>query len=404
MFLLAALAAVLVANELVAVPSEGSSPKQCTRTGSLSLLQATSQTSKTLQSEWPAQPTHAEGSRLSAAAWLKEAAERGHVMLQEVQAQVHRRLRTQGVLSLMTVPFILMAFCVLSVGIAALVHPERAQNSARSSSRGRIEQHVEDDTQTLRSLRLPADALTVSKSKDKQRTPTLLGRLFPDFQKSIQASPGKYGQAEFCPDLVVPKGCECVLLVPLTPLCMGPFDVCDPNGEVVLCVLPKSKSSPTSSPGTPGLTASKAAERRVSFGPMTLGPSWRLELTTGKGVLLAQTSCTCTSTGSGGGDSAQSYELLTADGGYYATLRGNSEGFELDAAGTTIHFWGSFDHHAVNITDAAGKLLATTELCVADFDSTGEYYRLRVAPLVDVGLLLCSLICIDQAGALSRRT
>lgn len=29
-----------------------------------------------------------------------------------------------------------------------------------------------------------------------------------------------------------------------------------------------------------------------------------------------------------------------------------------------------------------------------------RFYRLRVAPLVDVGLLLCSLVCIDQAREL----
>ncbi len=32
-----------------------------------------------------------------------------------------------------------------------------------------------------------------------------------------------------------------------------------------------------------------------------------------------------------------------------------------------------------------------------------RFYRLRVAPLVDVGLLLCSLVCIDQAMELDKR-
>jgi len=97
---------------------------------------------------------------------------------------------------------------------------------------------------------------------------------------------------------------------------------------------------------------------------------------------------------------------MTSTGVNYATLRRNStqEGYELVTPERTMHFWGSFDHHAVNITDEAGKLLATTELCAADWDPTGEFYRLRVAPLVDVGLLLCSLVCIDQVAALVRRT
>ena len=33
----------------------------------------------------------------------------------------------------------------------------------------------------------------------------------------------------------------------------------------------------------------------------------------------------------------------------------------------------------------------------------GRFYRLRVAPMVDVGLLLCSLVCIDQVGTSESR-
>ncbi|CAE6971206.1 unnamed protein product [Symbiodinium natans] len=255
-------------------------------------------------------------------------------------------------------------------------------------------------------VRLPANALAQSRgSKSFGANSSLPGRASYMQAASPSPSPTREGsdlddraeaRGDFCPDLIVPRGCECVLLVPILPLSLGPFSVCDPNGHVVLRVLPKSLAQ-GSSPSSPRRSASmgrRPRPRSVSFGPDALGSSWRLELTTGSGELLAQSACCRTGKVSPEWSSCPSFSLMTSTGANYATLRRNAqEGYELVTPERTMHFWGSFDHHAVNITDEGGKLLATTELCAADWDPTGEFYRLRVAPLVDVGLLLCSLVC-----------
>lgn len=284
------------------------------------------------------------------------------------------------------------------------------------------------------SLRLPAHAFSKqtlvgapdsfiqprSKATSPAATPLAHRRLSAKeevFDKFATAGPGAATSPqtsvgyEFCPDLVVPKGCECVLLVPIAPLFRERFSIYDPNGNVVLHVLPESvgrQSTPsTGAPGLKSILRSRGGQsRHASVGSKTTGASWYLELTTAAGDVLAQSSCQCsTPRDSPEWSSQPSFQIMTADGDCYATLRRKVEdGYELSTPAQTIHFWGSFNHHAVNITDAAGKLLATTELVAAEFDPAGEYYQLQVAPLVDVGLLLCSLICIGKVESLVRRT
>eukprot|EP00913_Durusdinium_trenchii_P025009 g23474.t1 len=248
--------------------------------------------------------------------------------------------------------------------------------------------------------------------------------------------------------------------------------VCDPNGHVVLRITPKSGGA---SPSPAVRSARPSVVRKsVTFGPESLGSSWRIELSTGAGEFLAQSSfCKAGKSPHSSTAGAASFALMRADGAHYATLQRNpqehgtpvvavdaeltlftrawcvaelaqgqrmgmaqslklrnkavllerkqtleclkveemqatrpadkDEGYELTLPDGMIYFWGSFDHHAVNITDEGGKLLATTELCCSDWDPTGEFYRLRVAPMVDVGLLLCSLVCIDQVSVLKSQ-
>eukprot|EP00933_Yihiella_yeosuensis_P023608 TRINITY_DN18384_c0_g1_i1.p1 TRINITY_DN18384_c0_g1~~TRINITY_DN18384_c0_g1_i1.p1 ORF type:complete len:549 (-),score=77.45 TRINITY_DN18384_c0_g1_i1:288-1934(-) len=200
-----------------------------------------------------------------------------------------------------------------------------------------------------------------------------------DAQQS-QAKAEQQAEIEFCPDLVVPSGCECVLLAPVRPLNLGPYDVCDPNGHVVLRVMPR---------------------------PTLKRQQFQIELLTGSGDFLAQARVaepTPKSVFHDVGSKDTEFHLLRSNGAYFATLqRDEQDNFHLVTGSGKIFFWGSFDHHAVNITDSTGNLLATTELSASDFDPCGEYYRLRAAPLVDVGLLLCSLICIDMT-LLTRRS
>jgi len=58
-------------------------------------------------------------------------------------------------------------------------------------------------------------------------------------------------------------------------------------------------------------------------------------------------------------------------------------------------YYGNFCQKAVNVTNASGQLVCTSERCLMDFD-TAPHYQVRVAPQTDAGLLLCGLLSIDK--------
>jgi len=192
--------------------------------------------------------------------------------------------------------------------------------------------------------------------------------------------------AFFCPDLVVPPGCECILKVPTAALSRGPFDVTDVNDNAVLHIEPRVINVRPSI--VPGGTEQRQAHRLV--------------LTTEYGTIMAQ----C-------GPSAAPREcvLLRAAGDHYAKITGTEEKAYtmLTRTGLKLFFWGSFEDHAMNVIDSSGRLIAKTG-SIADLPASGEtvnmaapessqgspIYRLRVAPLMDVGLVLCGLLCIQH--------
>jgi hypothetical protein len=204
---------------------------------------------------------------------------------------------------------------------------------------------------------------------------------------------GTGGNYHFCEDLVVPPYKECMLLVPIRhQIPTGAFNVTDTSGSVVLHVSVRGSSSAPLAQ----VQATGASQRR-------------LVLSTATGETLVQ--CCTSATHKfplpnllpDEGLGTTEFKLLRAAGDYYASLLRceppNPEGTRYllkTIRGTRFHFWGAFERHAVNITDERGKLLATTEVCQVDFDTNGQYYRLRVAPLTDVGLILCGLLCIHH--------
>jgi hypothetical protein len=57
---------------------------------------------------------------------------------------------------------------------------------------------------------------------------------------------------------------------------------------------------------------------------------------------------------------------------------------------------GNFREHAIHIANEDHRMLADTEPHVMRFDPSGSFYKLRVSECVDVGLVLCALLSIDQ--------
>lgn len=174
---------------------------------------------------------------------------------------------------------------------------------------------------------------------------------------------------QFCPDLVVPEQCECMLMVPVYAP-NGTFSICDMNGRTVLHASAQTKSGPQ-------------------------GALWQLTLHTITGEALAH----CVEARGGSLSIGMEFHILDAKAerfGSIIQLQGQQR-FELTTvSGLKLNFWGNFQTQAVNVTDVHGGLLATTEPCGADFEQTGNYYNLRVAPLANVGYSLCALLCIGQ--------
>lgn len=184
-------------------------------------------------------------------------------------------------------------------------------------------------------------------------------------------------EMQCCPDLVVPQHCECILLLPLDlGKNLKSFGITDVNGSPVLNASPQAASMMNPWRAT---VSTATGENLVQCCEARQGPEVEFHILRAGGQLFAK--LTYSPSTDGVGDR------------YLLTLR----------SGAVLHFWGNFDNCAVNITDDGNRLLSTTEIGPANFDPEGKYCRLRVAPLADVGLALCGLLCIGQHMTSQRR-
>jgi len=201
----------------------------------------------------------------------------------------------------------------------------------------------------------------------------------------------------FCSELVVPPGSECILKVHARPLSFGPFDVTDINDNAVLHVEPRSVNIPAAGMGPAS---------SISLGAPDTVPCQRLVLTTEYGTVMAQ----C---GPSLGRGKRECVLLRAGGDHYARInKAEDQGaFVMSTlSGLRLVFCGSFNSEdkVMSVVDGSGRLVAKTgsvSSLMASEKVAGStdleplpphVYRLWVAPLVDVGLVLCGLLCIQH--------
>eukprot|EP00931_Biecheleriopsis_adriatica_P022658 TRINITY_DN14497_c0_g1_i1.p1 TRINITY_DN14497_c0_g1~~TRINITY_DN14497_c0_g1_i1.p1 ORF type:complete len:493 (-),score=96.51 TRINITY_DN14497_c0_g1_i1:257-1735(-) len=98
-------------------------------------------------------------------------------------------------------------------------------------------------------------------------------------------------------------------------------------------------------------------------------------------------------------------EICTPSGEVFGLLAKDSSGYQLLSSfgQKLLRLQGDFRRKAVSITAASGELVCTTERCTVDFEG-GKHYQVRVAPSVDAGLVLCSLLAVDKVeGAIVDR-
>jgi len=196
---------------------------------------------------------------------------------------------------------------------------------------------------------------------------------------------------QLCPGLVVPLGSECILAVqPVAPMpssCeskMTTVQILDLCGKPVLkatvCRMRKSSSKP-------------AVTLR-----MLESPHGRLESS-----VLATCSEDCAENGH--------RQMCIRDSnnkifGHLGRDLSVTNRYMLQCvSGTdtrdstkkcTVSFEGSFGNHKVLIQNDYQEQLADSEECVMNFSPCTKFYKLRVASGVDVGLMICCLVSIDE--------
>lgn len=185
---------------------------------------------------------------------------------------------------------------------------------------------------------------------------------------------------DFCPDLIVPAGCECILIVPSRPKRGEPFNITDNNGSTVLTVADDEGSAGSAFP-----------RRALVAGGLVLAKCGRAESSVPSSMV----------------DRAIDFELISSKGDVWAELKYEPrEGSEeqdrctiKSKTGRQLLVMGSVRHNALNVTDHHGGLLATTEPMTSTGPvghAPGTIFRLRIAPQADVGLVLCALICLQH--------
>lgn len=201
-----------------------------------------------------------------------------------------------------------------------------------------------------------------------------------------------------CPGLIVPKSNECVLALPAHASrkdsnLMG-LDICEISGVPMLRATVQSP-----------VEAGRSSTSRSGRGPNSGGmPTVTLWSANGQKCLVAYCWAFVEADGR---KSAYVYDAgeevfghITKVGTFRTPTASPRYVVSSCRQGPQILLQGNFMERAVNITNDRGKILADTEPCSMNFDPLGEYYRLRVIELVDVGLIICSLLSVLQMEGL----
>jgi len=193
----------------------------------------------------------------------------------------------------------------------------------------------------------------------------------------------------FCPELVVPRGHEAVLAVPLQD--SASFEVRDVEGKPVIRAesAPHEQHRPVVVLHAAGPQGKRLAFCRLaSHGLGAPAPAGRpaVDIYNAREERFGTIS------------KVGSPNLLPAMWRTQDQPRPTAEPFRpcyvFSGSGTNLLLSGNFVDHAVSITGEQRELIADTEPSPMAFDHQGMYYRLRVASSGDVGLILSALLAI----------
>lgn len=202
--------------------------------------------------------------------------------------------------------------------------------------------------------------------------------------------------SHLCPGLVVPPGSECFLAVRATVTTTAnqvEFDVVDLGGRAVFRV-EVTRSFQTSRPWPAQMLVNPTVVLRTL--PRPGGP---------ESSVLAYCCSVAKDSPRGndvpGGGSRRHVYMYGPDDELFAHLvkEDSKQSYVLTSGrlGLRLLFEGIFSQNVVNVYSDLKALLASTEPHEMVFDRDNQYYKLRVASGVDVGLVVCGLLAINQA-------
>lgn len=237
-------------------------------------------------------------------------------------------------------------------------------------------------TQSLRPVQSwPGGEVSEVSPRDFLSSPEYAARLL---ESALPPTRGISRSQHLCQGLVVPSGSECVLAVRLpqgVAWAEAQADVMDLTGRAVLAATLK-----------PGAQAS-SREPAVVLKPTSTTPN---------ATVANQVLARCYA--SRGSDGEIGMDICKANGEVYARLERDSSRPRYvmtkkapNANTPHLLFDGIFKEHAVLVSDGIqAEPTADVEPCSMSFDPTGNFYRLRVSSDVDVGLMICCLLSIDE--------
>lgn len=227
----------------------------------------------------------------------------------------------------------------------------------------------------------PSTQQTVPARSFSGASPSMAGRL--PSQQGIPFTAAKH----LCPGLVVPRGNECILAVPISASAaissdMVTLDVQDLDGKSVIqadVVMPQSARATDPQRALVVLRAGSAPRNSDMQAPVLayckashdIGSRKIVYIYDGRDELFAQIS----------------QEFSPRCGVRYALTSSR--------IGLQLFFEGDILHHAVNVTNDQLQVVSETSDAVMPFNPGGHYYKLRVASNIDVGLILCALFSMD---------
>jgi hypothetical protein len=252
--------------------------------------------------------------------------------------------------------------------------PSTKDQAQRARSHSPVRSALPSQYQAFRTPTQSSTSLAVPPSMKQPPSPPPLPRQQPRTSEVLPMDISGH----LCPGLVVPQGNECVLAVPIVSRSssrdMVPLKVQDLEGKPVIqaecltsldmtqrpLVVLRAGAAPRLSMQSPPLLAYCRSAQEV-------GGNRTVYVYDSRDQVFAQ------------------IHRDTANGRYVLTV---------NRSGLQLYFKGDLWNHTVIVTNSQNQVLAETAPSPMAFDPTGSFYKLKVGPNVDVGVVLCALLSL----------